>query len=281
VSNLVIDSHQHFWAYDPIQYPWMSDDMNVLRSNHLPEDLRPQLDRVGVDQTVVVQARQTPEENEWVLGMAEEHPWIAGLVGWIDLQADDVEDDLLKWRENPKFVAVRHVVHDEPDDQWLLKEKVVRGLKVLEKHDVPYDLLLRPQHLQYIPELIRQVPNLRMVIDHISKPFIADGTIDPWREEMAALAAYPQICCKVSGMITEADFNQWTAKDLSPYIEIVLEQFGAERLMYGSDWPVCRLAGNYSEVFASIQSGLKQLSANERVDVFGNNAARFYGLNQN
>ncbi|MCA9228852.1 MAG: amidohydrolase family protein [Planctomycetales bacterium] len=273
-----VDAHQHFWDLDQFEYPWMTPDLAVLRRNYLPAELSPQIRRVGIDRTVFVQAQMNPAESDWVLSMTAEHPWIAGVVGWLDLTADDLDEQLSRRREHPKFVGVRHPVHDESDERWLLRDDVVRGLQTLARHDMPYDLLLRPPHLKHIPELVRRVPNLRMVIDHLAKPLIARGELEPWRSDLAEIARLPQIHCKVSGMITEADQAEWRAADLLPYVEKVVELFGPERLMFGSDWPVCRLAGEYSEVVASARYALSMLTANEQAAVFGRNAVSFYRL---
>jgi L-fuconolactonase len=275
----VVDSHQHFWDLQKFSYPWMSDEMQVLKRNYLPADLQPLLDQAGVDCSVVVQAQHNLDESRWVLDMAADNARIAGHVGWLDLCSPDLEQQIAEFKPQAKFVGVRHVVHDEPDERWLLRDDVVRGLNLLAQHQLPYDLLLFPVHLKHIPELIRRVPDLPMVIDHLSKPLIAKGEMEPWRKDLAAVAQYPQICCKVSGMITEADHKQWQPADLVPYIDVALELFGPERLMYGSDWPVCRLAGEYQQVIDAARNGLSQLSSSEQAAVFGENAVRFYGLN--
>lgn len=274
----VVDSHQHYWDLDRFQYPWMSDEMQILKRNYVPADLVPDLERAGVDCTVVVQAQHNLDEGRWILGMADDDSRIAGLVGWLDLKSESLEAQIAEFKPQKKFVGVRHVVHDEPDDRWLLRDDVIRGLQLLAKHELPYDLLLRPQHLKHIPELARKVPDLAMVVDHLAKPLIAAGEIKPWKKDFEAVAKLPNTFCKVSGMITEADHANWKPTDLVPYIDIALEAFGPSRLMYGSDWPVCRLAGEYQQVIDAARGGLSGLSDSESAEVFGGTACRFYGL---
>ena len=261
---IAVDAHQHFWDLERFQYPWMTADMTVLRQNYLPEDLRPQLDRMGVDRTLFVQAQHNLDENDWALGLAAEHPWIAGVVGWLDLQSPRLEEQIeIRYAGNPQFVGVRHLVHDEADEKWISRDDVVHGLKLLARHDLTFDLLLRPPHLKHIPELARRVPDLKMVVDHLAKPLIRTSEIEPWRTDMVAVARIPGMHCKISGMATEADWHTWQATDFEPYVDATLELFGPERLMFGSDWPVCRLAGEYSDVLAATQVNLSGLSADE------------------
>jgi L-fuconolactonase len=276
--SITVDAHQHFWDLERFQYPWMSEEMVALRRNYLPADLRPMLDRGGIDRTVFVQAKHSTDEIDWALGLAKEHPWIAGVVGWLDLQSPRLEEQIERYAGNPKFVGARHIVHDEADEEWLLRDDVIRGLQLLAKNDLPYDLLLRPPHLKHIPELARRVPGLQMVVDHLAKPLIQTGGLEPWRTDLAAVARIPGMHCKISGMVNEADIKHWRAADFAPYVDTALEFFGPDRLMFGSDWPVCRLAGEYSEVLALAHSTLARLSATEHAAVFGGNAIQFYGL---
>ncbi len=277
-KTITVDAHQHFWDLGKFQYPWMTEDMVALRRNYLPADLRPVLDRVGIDRTVFVQAQHSLVETQWALELAESNPWIAGVVGWLDLRSPRLEEQIERYADNPKFVGVRHIVHDERDERWLLDDEVVRGLQLLAKHNLPYDLLLRPPHLKHIPELSRRVPGLKMVVDHLAKPLIRARELEPWRTDLAAVARIPGMHCKISGMVNEADMARWRATDFAPFVDVALELFGPSRLMFGSDWPVCRLAGEYSEVLAAAQSTLASLSADERAGIFGGNAIRFYGL---
>jgi L-fuconolactonase len=277
-KTITVDAHQHFLDLGKFQYPWMTEEMVSLQRNYLPADLRPVLDRVGIDRTVFVQAQHSLEETQWALELAEANPWIAGVVGWLDLRSPRLEEQIERYSDNSKFVGARHIVHDEPDERWLLRDDVVRGLQTLAKHDLTYDLLLRPPHLRHIPELARRVPGLKMIVDHLAKPLIRAGELEPWRTDLAAVARIPGMHCKISGMVNEADMAGWRAADFVPYVDTALDLFGPSRLMFGSDWPVCRLAGEYSEVLAAAQATLAGLSADERAAVFGGNAIRFYQL---
>lgn len=274
----VIDAHQHFWDIDRFNYPWMSPDDSVLYRNYLPSDLKPEMGSVGVDTCVFVQANHDLEENRWVLDLADEHDFIAGVVGWVDLTSPDVDDTLSEFAAHPKFVGIRHITHDEPDDDWIIRDDVLHGLRCLAKHDLTFDLLFRPQHLKHVPRLVKELPNLPMVIDHIAKPPIKDGAMDGWLEDLRVAASYENIYCKLSGMITEADHQKWTPADLKPYVEQVVELFGVQRLMFGSDWPVCNLAGDYQRVFEALDSAVGILHPNNHAAIFGGVAARFYGL---
>ncbi|MCR9197990.1 MAG: amidohydrolase family protein [Planctomycetaceae bacterium] len=276
----VIDAHQHFWQLDkPFEYGWLYTDAHkpICRS-YLPQDLAPLLQQCGVDRSVFVQTQHNVEENRWVLQLAEENEFIAGVVGWVDLAADDCEAQIEEFKDHPLFVGVRHVVQDEPDDDFIIRPDVKRGLGLLQKHQVPYDLLFFTQHLRHAVTLGKEFPELPMVIDHLSKPKIAAQTIDGWKEDLQAAAQYPNIYCKLSGMITEADWQNWKPADLQPYVEIALEAFGPERCMYGSDWPVCELAGTYQQVFSALQDILGTLSAGESECIYSTTASRFYKL---
>lgn len=275
---MIVDSHQHFWDLDKFDYSWMPDGESVLKQNRLPADLKPLMDEAGVDRTVIVQAVQSLAEARWLLDLADETDFVAGVVAWVDLQSPDVGRDLDELQARPKFCGVRHIWHDEPDDDWIVRPDVIRGLQELASRDIPYDLLPRPQHLRYIPQLLAEVPGLRTVIDHIAKPHIADGVMEPWATEMAAIAANPSVYCKFSGMVTEADHARWSVADLKPYAEQVVRMFGYDRLMFGSDWPVSTLASEYPRTFRAYNEALGDLPENDHAMVFGGNAEHFYGL---
>jgi L-fuconolactonase len=232
----------------------------------------------GVGRTIFVQTQHDVEENRWVLGLAEEHPFIAGVVGWVDLASKDCERQVLEFRQFPKFVGVRHVVQDEPDDDFLVRDDILRGLKVLEKHGVPFDLLLYVKHLHHVPTLARAFPELPMVIDHLAKPRIKDHSLDDWLPGFHEASTFPNVSCKLSGMVTEADWYDWTSDDLRPYVHHALDLFGVDRLMFGSDWPVCELAASYGEVHEALVETLGPISKSERLAIFGGTAARFYGI---
>jgi L-fuconolactonase len=275
-----VDSHQHFWQLSRFTYPWMPPGDNPLRHDYLPQDLRLLLDATGIARSVAVQADNSVAEARWLLDLADEHLWIAGVVGWVDLTAPDVGETLAELRAQPKLVGVRHIVEDEPDDRWLLREDVLRGLGEVARHDLAYDLLLRPRHIACVRPIVERLPQLRLVVDHIAKPFIREGRREPWATEMADIARVPHLYCKVSGMVTEADHARWTWQDLRWYVGHVLEHFGEDRLMFGSDWPVCLLAAPYERVVEALRECLRSLgvSAAGEAKIFGANAARFYRL---
>ncbi|HUY92569.1 MAG TPA: amidohydrolase family protein [Pirellulales bacterium] len=279
---LTIDAHQHFWQLGrprPFDYAWLdAPQLAPIRRSFLPEDLAPQIAAAGVDRTIFVQTQHHLEENRWALELAERHAFIAGVVGWVDLASEACEEQLLEFEAHPKFVGVRHVTQDEPDDDFIVRPDVLRGLKTLEKHAVPFDLLFYVKHLHQVPALASALPSLPMVIDHLSKPHIKDRRLDDWLPHFKTAAKFPNVFCKLSGMITEADWRAWTADDLKPYVEAALECFGPERLMFGSDWPVCELAGTYAQVHQALVEALGPLSAAEQARIFGETAIEFYRL---
>jgi L-fuconolactonase len=276
----VIDAHQHYWQTARFDYGWMCQGMPALDRDFLPEELKPQLAAAAVAETVLVQVLHTEDETRWMLDLAATHGSIAGVVGWVDLTAppEAIHASLDVFLADPRFVGIRHLVHDEPDDDWLAREDVVRGLGVLEERDVPYDLLLRPQHLRHVPRLSERLPRLRMVIDHLAKPYIREHRLEPWTTDMVAAAENQNVWCKVSGMVTEADHERWTADDLAPYIEAVLQAFGAERLMFGSDWPVCTLAASYERVIGALREVLARIDEPAQTAIFESTARTFYRL---
>ena len=278
--SLTIDAHQHFWQLSRrFDYRWLDNPaLAKIRRDYLPEDLEPLLQAEGVDRSIFVQTQHDVEENRWVLELAERHPFLTGVVGWVDLASETCEDQVVEFRSNPKFVGVRHVVQDEPDDDFLIREDILRGLKTLEKHGVPFDLLLYVKHLRHVPALARALPDLPMVIDHLSKPGIKEHRLDDWLEGFREAASYPNVFCKLSGMVTEADWTRWTVEDLRPYVRTALECFGPDRLMFGSDWPVCELAATYGQVRRALVEALGPISDSERSAIFGGTATRFYGL---
>ena len=273
-----IDAHQHFWNYSAAEYPWIGPGMERLAHDHLPTDLAPLLAAEGIDGSVAVQARQSVEESRWLLALTEAHPLVKGVVGWVDLRSDRVGDDLQALAANPKFVGVRHVVQDEPDPRFVLGAAFVRGLQQLRQHGLTYDLLLYPNQLAAAIELVGLLPEQPFVIDHLAKPRIAAGELESWEREIRAIARHDNVCCKVSGMVTEAARPGWTPDDFTPYLDVVLDAFGPERLMFGSDWPVCLLAGEYADVAAIARDYFSRLTAAEQQMIWGDTAARFYGL---
>lgn len=273
-----IDAHQHFWHYRPEEFGWIDDAMSAIKRDFLPNDLAPLLQATGMDGSVVVQARQTLEETEWLLQLADQYPFIKGVVGWVDLRHPRVEEQLERFNAHPKFVGVRHIVHDEPDDQFMLLPEFIRGLRTLGRFDLTYDILIFPRHLSVAHEVVRMFPDQPFVLDHIAKPFIKDGIIAPWDDGLRQLAAFPNVTCKLSGMVTEANWHGWQPADFRPYLDIVLEAFGPHRLMIGSDWPVCTVAGTYAEVVGIVFDYVRALSADEQAAILGGNAQSFYKL---
>lgn len=275
----MIDSHQHFWQVGRFEYPWMSSDLGVLYRDYLPHDLSPILRQNGVDKTVLVQASNSVAESLWLLQLADANSFIAGVVGWIDLMSPQVEEQLRELSAHPKFKGVRHLVESEPDDDWLVRPAVLSGLKRLATYDLSYDLLVHTRHLKYVPQVAERCPELALVIDHLAKPPIARNEIKEWSQALAPLAKFPNINCKLSGLVTEANWNSWQTNDLHPFVDRALELFGADRMMFGSDYPVCLLAATYEQVLESFQEILKDLNETERDKIFSTNAAKFYRLN--
>jgi L-fuconolactonase len=274
-----IDAHHHLWKIGKYDYPWIAP-ASVLDRDFGPAELAPLLARHGIDRSILVQTIASLDETQWFLDQAAQHPWIAGVVGWVDLAAADVPatlDDFLA-RQGRRLVGVRHNLHDEPDDRWVLNDDVVRGLAAVAARGLAYDLLIRPRHLPVVLELIRRQPELRVVIDHAAKPAIAQRRFDDWAAPLAAVARHERVYCKLSGLVTEADHERWQPAELRPYVEHVLSVFGPARVMFGSDWPVCLLAGSYERVFAAIEQCIERLNESERAQVFGRSAAEFYGL---
>ena len=278
---LKIDSHHHFWdlSRNEFDYSWLSAPENeAICKTYLPDSLLNHIQNVGVDKTVLVQTQHTLLENDWALQLASQTDYIAGVVGWVDLAAADIEEQVLRYKDQDKFVGIRHITQDEPDDNFIVGEQVLRGLGVLEKHNIPFDLLFYVKHLHHAQQLGQQFPNLPMVIDHLSKPEIKGQRLDNWEANLTAAAKFPSMMCKLSGMVTEADWQAWKPADLKPYIEIVLEAFGPERCMYGSDWPVCELAATYEQVHNALADTVGCLSESELENIFGATANRFYRL---
>ncbi len=276
---MIVDSHQHFWQVGRFDYPWMSSDVKVLYRDYLPDQLEPLLNENGVTRTVLVQASNSVDESRWLLKLADAHPFIAGVVGWVNLMSPDVDQQLDELSAHPKFKGVRHLVESEPEDGWLIQPQVLNGLKRLSAHGLTYDLLVQPRHLKYLPKLADSCPELSLVVDHMAKPPIASGALDQWSRELKTVADYENIHCKLSGLVTEANWSTWTVDDLRPFVECVVELFGPKRLMFGSDHPVCLLAASYTHVLESFQEILAGFSDEDRDQVFAGNATRFYSLN--
>ncbi len=270
-----LDAHQHFWSYDAAQYPWIPPGSPLHRS-WLPDDLAALQQPLGFDGSIAVQARQVVGESDWLLGLADKHANVQGVVGWVDLRSDRVEADLARLAAHPKFVGVRHVVQEEPDDDFMLGKDFQRGISKLRAHGLTYDILIYPKQLEAAIRLAENFPQQPFVLDHLAKPHIKDGALEPWKSQLRRLAKFPNVHCKVSGMLTEADHKAWRAEQFRPYLDTVFEAFGPARLMYGSDWPVCLFAGSYEQAFRLVDDYARGLTDAERAGLFGGNCARFY-----
>jgi len=272
-----IDAHQHFWRHHPVRDRWITDEMSILRRDFLPRELDTLLSGAGMNGSIAVQADQSENETRFLLELAEEHPAVMGVVGWVDLLAPDLSERLEHFSLSERFCGVRHIAQAEPDD-FLEREDVVRGIGLLRRFDLTFDILVYPRQLAAALTLVRQLPDQPFVVDHMAKPLIGEGVMEPWASRMRELASHPNVWCKLSGLVTEADWAGWRAEDIRPYLDAAFEAFGPERLMFGSDWPVCLLAAEYGEVMGLIESYTEALSAGERAAVFGRNAVEFYGL---
>ena len=272
-----IDAHQHFWIYDQREYTWIDETMASIRRDFLPADLRPQLENNGFQGSVVVQVRQTLEETRWLLELAENNPFILGVVGWVDVRSPHLHADLESFAGKQKLVGIRHIVQSEPDD-FLLQPDFLRGISVLEEFELAYDILIYIKHLPIAAEFVRRFPRQRFVLDHLAKPPIKSGAIDLWTRGMRELAAFPNVFAKVSGLVTEADWRAWKPEDVRPYLDVAFECFGPSRLMFGSDWPVCTVAASYARVANLVKDYLSGYAPEEREAVLGGNAAKFWRL---
>lgn len=268
-----IDAHQHFWTYSE-SMEWITPDMQVIRKDFSPPELKTLLDQVGVDGCVTVQVDQTDAETLALLSLADTHDFIKGIVGWIGLCSASVSEQLAAYKQYPKLKGFRHILQGE-EPGFMLQENFLNGIKELGRKGYTYDILVYPHHLPAVLELLKYCPDQFFVIDHIAKPDIKNGRIDNWARYIKEIALYPNVYCKVSGMVTEADWKNWTQNDMIPYLDIVSEAFGARRLMFGSDWPVCLVAAQYREVVSVVS---KYFSVTEHEAVMGGNATRFYQL---
>ncbi|MCC2548703.1 amidohydrolase family protein [Hymenobacter sp. BT175] len=275
---LRIDAHQHFWVFEPVRDAWITNDMAAIRRDFLPADLRPLLQQHGLDGCVAVQASQAEAETDFLLSLAGQHDFIRGVVGWTDLQAENVAERLGHYAHSTKLKGFRHVLQSEADRALLLTPAFRRGIGVLTRHSFTFDLLILPDQLPYAAELAAAFPDQPFVLDHLAKPFIKAGTLEPWRQELGKLAAHENVFCKVSGLVTEADWAVWQPGDFRPYLDAAFEAFGPRRLLFGSDWPVCTVAGDYGQVHALVADYLSSFSAAEQARFWGGNAVDFYNL---
>jgi L-fuconolactonase len=275
---MILDAHHHFWRYSREEYGWISAEMEVLARDYCVSDLREAAGACGVTGSIVVQARQTVEETDWLLDLADGDDFIRGVVGWAPLAAADVGETLDRWSGRPKLRGLRHVVQDEPDDGFLLGDDFNRGVGAALQRGLTYDLLIFARHLPTATEFVDRHPSGRFVLDHLAKPAIAAGQIEPWRTHLQELAKRPNIACKVSGVVTEADWSSWTADSIRPYLDAALDAFGPRRLMYGSDWPVCLLAAEYARWVEVVADWAGQLSPDEQASFFYGAAGAAYQL---
>ena len=271
-----LDAHQHFWKYTPADYGWISDNMAALRRDFLPHDLQPLLQSEGFDGSIAVQARQSLEETRWLLELAAHNDIVKGVVGWVDLRSPDLPAQLHQFAQNPRLVGVRHVVQDEPDDNFMLHPDFRRGIARLHEYDLAYDILVFPRQLPAAIKLVREFPEQRFVLDHIAKPPIAEGRITPWDSNLKELAKSGNVFCKVSGMVSEARWHDWKPADFRPYLDVVLNTFSPARLMIGSDWPVCTASATYSRTLALVHDYIATLTPEEQNSILGECCSRFY-----
>ncbi len=276
---LKIDSHQHFWKFDRVRDSWITDDMAVIQHDFLPEDLHPILLQNDFNGCVVVQTDQSEAENNFLLANAEKYDFIKGIVGWVNLQATDIEDRLAYYSQFEKMKGFRHVLQGESNRALMLKPEFKRGIEKLRQFGFTYDILIYPDQLRYILEFVTAFPNQPFVIDHLAKPYIKSKMIDEWKRDIEAIACHPNVYCKVSGMVTEAEWKGWRKEDFRPYLDVVFESFGIDRVMFGSDWPVCQISATYSEVVGIVGDYISKLSKDEQDLFWGLNTSSFYKLN--
>lgn len=271
-----IDAHQHFWIYNPEEYSWITNELAAIKRDFLPADLHPLLNANNFDACIAIQARQTLNETNWLLELASQHPFIKGVVGWVDLRSSNHEQSLEKLADNHKLVGIRHVVQDEPDENFLLREDFKKGITALGKFGLTYDILIFPKQLPAALELAQAFPDQPFVIDHIAKPNIKLGENEEWEKQIRRFKQLENVYCKISGMVTEANWENWNPDDFIPYLDVVVETFGTKRIMFGSDWPVCLLAAYYDTVLNITQTYFSAWSESEQSDFYGNNCNRFY-----
>lgn len=274
----VIDAHHHFWIYDPVEYGWIDDQMSVIRRNFLPADLEAVIHQVGVDGVVSVQARETVEETRWLLDLASKHSFMRGVVGWVPLTDPDVHKSLAEFTRNPALKSVRHGLQGEADPLYMLRDDFNAGIRVLQHYQLAYDILIYERQLPQTIKFVDRHPQQIFIVDHLAKPRVKDALLSPWRENMRELAKREHVYCKISGLVTEADFHHWTEASLQPYIDTVLETFGPRRAMFGSDWPVCLVACPYDRWLHIVSKAASKLSPDERAQLMGGTATRAYRL---
>jgi L-fuconolactonase len=278
MTSGVIDSHQHFWQVGRFDYPWLSPDLGVLYRDYLPGSLEPVLERNCVARTVLVQASNSLAETRWLLSLADRFDFVAGVVGWVDLTSPGAGSQAKEFAKHPKFCGVRHLVESEADDDWLVQPGVLEGLRTLGECGLSYDLLVHTRHLSHVKTVARACPGLSLVVDHMAKPPVRSGELEPWARALREVAEFSNVWCKLSGLVTEADLAVWKPEDLKPFVEVAIECFGPNRMMFGSDYPVCLRAAEYDRVLSTLHLLLADLNEADRSAVFRENAAAFYRL---
>jgi len=273
-----IDAHQHFWQFDPVRDNWINEEMAIIQHDFLPQQLEKILSENGIDGSVIVQSDQSEKENEFQLNNAARYDFIRGVVGWVDLQATDIEEKLLYYQQFKKLKGFRHVLQGEPQRDLMLQPAFKNGIGLLNKYGFSYDVLIFPDQLKYAAQLAAAFPDQPFVIDHIAKPKIKDGLIADWKKDIFSLAAHENVVCKISGMVTEADWKNWRAEEFTPYLDTIVAAFGTDRIMYGSDWPVCLVAADYAKTKQIVDDYFSQFSADEQAAFYGKTASAFYKL---
>lgn len=273
-----IDAHQHFWEYNPIKHSWISDEMSSIRKDFSPADLSPILISQHLDGCIAVQADETDQETKYLLDLSDEYEFIKGVVGWSDLKKTSTLENLKSDQRHPKLVGFRCIMQGQPDEMYLKNKVFQENLAVLSTMDYTYDLLIYHYQLPSLIQFVDQLPDNRLILDHLGKPDIKGHEIKEWKENIRILAAHPKIYCKLSGMITEADYMRWTSDDIVPYLDVVGEYFGTDRLCFGSDWPVCLVAGSYEKMMHVVEKWSDQFSSEVKNNIFGNNTERFYKI---
>lgn len=275
---MMIDAHQHFWKYTPERHGWIGENMSNIRRDFLPDELQQMYREHGIDGCVGVQVNQDEDDNEFFLELSRKHAFIKGLVAWVDFTKGDIQERLSYYSEQKVVKGFRHLIQEEKAPEFCLREDFCRGISLLKQFDFSYDILVKHYQLGAVLKFVAKFPNQRFIIDHIAKPDIASHNISGWEKNMRAIAKHQNVLCKLSGMVTEADFKNWKYDDIIPYIDVVLESFGTSRLVYGSDWPVCLAAASYEKQLDVVKKAIEKLSANEKKQILGENAVRFYKL---
>ncbi len=277
-----VDTHQHFWNLDRVEYPWLGPQHGPIYRTFEPPDLEPILQEIGIDRTVTVQAADSYADTDYMLEQADRYDWIGGVIGWVPLlRPNEAAEALDRYTRHPKFRGVRHLIHDDPNPDWVVQERVLQGLQLLADRDLIFEVVaVFPNHLKHVPLLAERFPSLTLIVDHLAKPPIKDKQMEPWSTQLAAAARYPNVYAKISGLNTAADPETWSGADLKPYIDFAIEQFGVERILWGSDWPVCLLAGDYITYWTEVQRALAERPQADVDAIFGGNAVRVYKLEE-